>query len=29
MGAQAFASFYGVPELMEALRKGRPKRPGK
>jgi hypothetical protein len=29
MGAQAFASFYGLPELMEALRKGRPKRAGK
>lgn len=29
MGAQAFASFYGLPELMEALRKGRPKRTGK
>jgi hypothetical protein len=26
MGAQAFASFYGLPELVEALRKGRPKR---
>lgn len=26
LGAQAFATFYGVPELMEALRKGRPKR---
>lgn len=26
LGAQAFAGFYGVPELMEALRKGRPKR---
>ncbi len=29
LGAQAFANFYAVPELMEALRKGRPKRPGK
>jgi class 3 adenylate cyclase len=26
LGAQAFASFYGLPELMESLRKGRPKR---
>jgi class 3 adenylate cyclase len=26
LGAQAFASFYGLPELMEALRKGRSKR---
>lgn len=25
-GAQAFASFYGLPELMEALRQGHPKR---
>lgn len=29
LGAQAFAGFYGVPELMEALRKNRPKRMGK
>ena len=29
LGAQAFASFYGLPELMEALRKNRPKRMGK
>jgi hypothetical protein len=29
MGAQAFANFYELPELVEALRKGRPKRPGK
>jgi class 3 adenylate cyclase len=29
LGAQAFASFYNVPELLEALRKGRPKRPVK
>jgi hypothetical protein len=27
LGAQAFASFYGLPELLEALRQGRPKRP--
>lgn len=26
-GAQAFASFYNLPELMQALRSGRPKRP--
>ena len=26
LGAQAFASFYNLPELMEALRKGRAKR---
>ena len=25
LGAQAFASFYGLPELMETLHKGRPK----
>jgi hypothetical protein len=29
LGAQAFAGFYQLPELMEALRKARPKRPGK
>jgi class 3 adenylate cyclase len=29
LGAQAFASFYQLPELMEALHKGRPKRPAK
>ena len=29
LGAQAFAGFYGLPELMEALRKNRPKRMGK
>ncbi|MES1194997.1 MAG: hypothetical protein ABUL65_03820, partial [Opitutus sp.] len=29
MGAPAFASFYSLPELMDALRKGRPKRIGK
>lgn len=28
-GAQAFTSFYGVPELMESLRRGRPNRPSK
>jgi class 3 adenylate cyclase len=27
-GAQAFAGFYQLPELVEALRKARPKRPG-
>ncbi len=27
LGAQAFASFYGLPELMESLRNGRPTRP--
>ncbi len=29
LGAQAFAGFYQLPELMEALRKARPKHPGK
>ncbi|SDR95902.1 adenylate/guanylate cyclase domain-containing protein [Opitutus sp. GAS368] len=29
LGAQAFAGFYQLPELLEALRKARPKRPGK
>ncbi len=29
LGAQAFANFYALPELGEALRKGRPKRPVK
>lgn len=29
LGAQAFAGFYQLPELMEALRQTRPKRPGK
>ncbi len=29
LGAQAFAGFYQLPELMEALHKGRPKRPAK
>lgn len=29
LGARAFAAFYQLPELMEALHKGRPKRPGK
>ena len=29
LGAQAFAGFYQLPELMEALRNARPKRPGK
>lgn len=29
LGAQAFAGFYQLPELMEALRKARPKRPAK
>jgi class 3 adenylate cyclase len=27
MGAQAFSNFYALPELMEALRNGGPKRP--
>jgi len=27
LGAQAFANFYGLPELMESLRQGPPKRP--
>lgn len=29
IGAQAFAGFYQLPELLEALRKARPKHPGK
>lgn len=29
LGAQAFAGFYQLPELVEALHKGRPKRPAK
>lgn len=29
LGAQAFAGFYQLPELMEAMRKAQPKRPAK